>query len=42
MMTGMAPHTIMTFVQHLLVVGCLCRFALSTQQGIRLGCPKWE
>ena len=35
-MTGMAPHTIMAFVQHLLVVGCLCPFALSTQQGIRL------
>ena len=36
MMTGMAPHTFMTFVQHLLVVGCLSPFALITQQGIRL------
>jgi hypothetical protein len=36
MMTGMEPHAIMAFVQHLLVVGCLCRFALSTPQGIRL------
>ena len=35
LMTGMAPHAIMAFVQHLLVVGCLCRFALSTPQGIR-------
>ena len=36
MMTGMAPHTFMAFVQHLLVVGYLSPFALSTQQGIRL------
>jgi hypothetical protein len=34
---GMAPHNIMAFVKHLLVVGCLCRFALRTQQGMRLG-----
>ena len=42
MTTGMAPHTIMAFVQHLLVVGCPCRFALNTQHGIRLGCPKGQ
>jgi hypothetical protein len=39
---GMAPHNIMAFVKHLLVVGCLCRFALRTQHGIRLGCAKGQ
>jgi hypothetical protein len=37
---GMAPHNIMAFVKHLLVVGCLCRFALRTQHGIRFGRAK--
>jgi len=39
---SMAPHNIMAFVKHLLVVGCLCRFALRSQQGIRLGCAKGQ
>ena len=42
MMTGMAPNTITAFVQHLLVVGCLCCFALYTQQGIGFGCAKGQ
>jgi hypothetical protein len=33
---GMAPHNIMAFVQHLLVVGCLCRFALYCRIAVKL------
>jgi hypothetical protein len=36
----MAPHNIMAQAQTLLVVGCLCRFAVCTWQGMGLGCAK--
>jgi hypothetical protein len=39
---GTAPLNIMAYDQALLVVGCICRFALCTQQGIGLGGAKGQ
>jgi len=39
---ALVPHNIMAFAKHLLVVGCLCRFALRTRQGITLECAKGQ
>jgi hypothetical protein len=39
---GTAPHNITAYDQPLLVVGCPCRLALCTHQGMRLGCAKGQ